>query len=1223
MSIDIDRFKSNLQTILPEGPDYTFLDFKDSPLFGIIEYMSNIVAFAELNGNAEQIKQTSSDFFRKQYALNQRKWSDYDLSLVYCVTSNNVNDSLLNEIQLDPYFCKKYVIDYTEEKKLNEQFDHLPFIPLISESVNNLIRPVSAKELLRNYAVETELINALVSPRKMSPERIISNCLAKEGIPKWTKTKTQHPKQSELSSESKSNPVHTKIKHLTVDNFRAYKHHDFDLDANVIVLFGNNGLGKTSFFEAFDFACTGSVLRLDDKFEVSSNLNRFNDSLKYLNSTDINDTSVKINLTHNSTDKELLRKLKDRTIAVTSENNINRKDSLQYITSPNEELLSMSVDNLVDLFRASHIFGQDLSKLTDDIFLQDSILDVNIISRMLSFQDYTEGIKKGSEVLDQLLKEFRNENKEIEKLNISLVEKDKQIKIYEKKFDTKISSDQLKKEIQEILNLLKEKVNIRFPKEITTDSIKNVRADLQSQLKMANNKKNNLKPINNKFDEYSKENNKVDNLNKEIKDYKAQEKLESDKKIDAEKKILESETILNDISHSIKENNIFLEYIQWLLGNYKNYRYNVEKISEEENEIKSLSEQLNNFIKQQKEIKNEIGKKNLSQEKNKKDLERLDNALLQLEELKLKLPEFNATKEKISKNNDLLKPLQVRLEAIKKEITSSNSKLNAGLRKLNTINEQIEILQQDQTEFKNLLENIEKYILSSECPVCGHEYTSKKELLDRLQSRIGTKNLTLEELQKNKIEITKNNRILSNNQKQYESDIREVNSQLQLIDDDMSALKLKNQKLEKLAISLDIKFGNTDSSKLINQAIESKKEEKRANRIEAKNISTLISTLERTDREITLKIKESENSIEEKNSLIQRYKKENKELESYTRDYKVTFQTEFEKIKLTEKETKQSDIILIKKRESHEKIISELKTKLKITCEKLLDINTSLKKLQKDLSASEKIINEYEVLLGNLKLKKGISKIDIEKLIDSTDLEIENLNDSIKEINRLELTLEASQSSAIVTKYKNEVQEEAKIKKSLEEKISKIEKWIKYFTDLVDELKSTRNESIGGYINNLGPLSSKIQKRLRSVYNFGEIKLESKDGKVFVKTQHSGNELLPTDYFSESQIQILILSLFFSTALTQNWSSFTPILLDDPVTHFDDMNCYAFTDLIRSIINTSNNKYQFIISTCEERLYALMKQKFQKMKGKAIFYEFKTIGENGPEIEKMYFGGEN
>ena len=68
------------------------------------------------------------------------------------------------------------------------------------------------------------------------------------------------------------------------------------------------------------------------------------------------------------------------------------------------------------------------------------------------------------------------------------------------------------------------------------------------------------------------------------------------------------------------------------------------------------------------------------------------------------------------------------------------------------------------------------------------------------------------------------------------------------------------------------------------------------------------------------------------------------------------------------------------------------------------------------------------------------------------------------------------------------------------------------------------------------------------------------------------------------------------------------------MTHFDDLNAYALLDVIRGVVETSESGHQFIVSTCEERLYRLMRQRFSKIKGKVAFYEFQSIGENGPVV---------
>ena len=109
----------------------------------------------------------------------------------------------------------------------------------------------------------------------------------------------------------------------------------------------------------------------------------------------------------------------------------------------------------------------------------------------------------------------------------------------------------------------------------------------------------------------------------------------------------------------------------------------------------------------------------------------------------------------------------------------------------------------------------------------------------------------------------------------------------------------------------------------------------------------------------------------------------------------------------------------------------------------------------------------------------------------------------------------------------------------------------------------------------------------------------------------------PTDFFSDSQRQILMLSIFLAGGLRQTWSGFAPVLLDDPVTHFDDLNAYAFVELLRGIISTSQYRWQFIISTCEERLFSLMQQKFSRLPTGSIFYEFVGMSEKEPIVVRQ------
>ncbi len=56
---------------------------------------------------------------------------------------------------------------------------------------------------------------------------------------------------------------------------------------------------------------------------------------------------------------------------------------------------------------------------------------------------------------------------------------------------------------------------------------------------------------------------------------------------------------------------------------------------------------------------------------------------------------------------------------------------------------------------------------------------------------------------------------------------------------------------------------------------------------------------------------------------------------------------------------------------------------------------------------------------------------------------------------------------------------------------------------------------------------------------------------------------------------------------------------------------------IRGLVNTSPGERQFFISTCEDRLFELMRKKFSGVAGGAKFYRFEAIGQDGPIVKEL------
>lgn len=228
---------------------------------------------------------------------------------------------------------------------------------------------------------------------------------------------------------------------------------------------------------------------------------------------------------------------------------------------------------------------------------------------------------------------------------------------------------------------------------------------------------------------------------------------------------------------------------------------------------------------------------------------------------------------------------------------------------------------------------------------------------------------------------------------------------------------------------------------------------------------------------------------------------------------------------------------------------------------------------------------------------------------------MDSLQDSI--IN-FEIAIDAGQISAALAKNQKDIESFRKQIRNLEKEREHFKSWLSYFDVILNKLEFLQNQALKEYMNKYGPLTSALQGRLRKVYGFGDIELVPEKGEIEVRVERKGERnIRPSDYFSESQIQSVMLSLFLSAALTQTWSSFAPILLDGPVEHFDDLNAYSLLDLIRGLIAKPGEGHQIIISTCENRLFRMLQQRFSKLNGKVIFYVFESIGKNGPKVKRL------
>lgn len=117
------------------------------------------------------------------------------------------------------------------------------------------------------------------------------------------------------------------------------------------------------------------------------------------------------------------------------------------------------------------------------------------------------------------------------------------------------------------------------------------------------------------------------------------------------------------------------------------------------------------------------------------------------------------------------------------------------------------------------------------------------------------------------------------------------------------------------------------------------------------------------------------------------------------------------------------------------------------------------------------------------------------------------------------------------------------------------------------------------------------------------LKLKSKDGQ----------QVNPSYIYSTGQINLILLSLFLSFAVQNNWSNLNCFFMDDPLQNMDYINIFSFVDVLRSILLNNPQAPQLFISTHDQKIYSFLKKKFRMLN--VCTLEFKSCGKNGPELE--------
>lgn len=186
-----------------------------------------------------------------------------------------------------------------------------------------------------------------------------------------------------------------KIDKVKIKNFRNYYgEHEFILDKTVTIIYGSNGFGKSSFFDAIEWCLTGEISRYDRSFErksvINHNCNFMNDECRVEIVFGGNTLSRSFKVVNNEYKRENLKVLTHKGTTLQGKEKVDNylKNSYSEGTIP---------DLFGSLIKQAHILSQD--QVTDFISKDDpkdrfnALADIMGLKNVLYFHENFKGIK--------------------------------------------------------------------------------------------------------------------------------------------------------------------------------------------------------------------------------------------------------------------------------------------------------------------------------------------------------------------------------------------------------------------------------------------------------------------------------------------------------------------------------------------------------------------------------------------------------------------------------------------------------------------------------------------------------------------------------------------------------------------------------------------------------------------------------------------------------------
>ena len=1147
------------------------------------------------------------DTFREYYDSHRRRLDAYELSFVYCVSADFPKlDQFRSRVETDVYFCRKFVVPIVDP--LERAFERLPFLPLASAGEGRP-RPPSAQTYLRQCGVPADLARYLAVPHQRGAANIVRECVEEESG--WTRRLFPESATSPLEQVGGETAA-VGLESLTIENFRAYRNRQvFDLSAPVTVLYGPNGFGKTSFFDAIDFAATGGVGRL----RISATSHRFERAVTHLDSS-AEDAAVSLTFRANGETRMVTRRVANRMQAELDEDRADRKKTLAAVTGGGVGFADR-IENVVSLFRATHLFSQEHPELARG-FEKDCALPPQVVSHILAFEDYASARSKGSEVVSELRGriEERRTNvtwliREIEDARSSIAEV----------LETAEASRDSSMPVRE-LETLRDRVEAAGLSIAEEESdrvfVRGCRAAIQVRLSQCEARIARLRKVVQKaarlptvLDEITSLSTRREELRADLVGKKR--RLEEAKVAQAENELKAS--ALYDKLVSVVS---LIDAIAWVRGNKTRY----EELSEAE---RTTTKRAGEGSRRVEDLLERRGIAQSELVRGEQALAAAATRIAGIEALSSSLDELARTSDEWRVDRGQIRALeadiakaQSEIEALNADAQALSSRLVRNDAKQLKVQRQIAALEEQASELSRLSAEVERYVHDGCCPLCGHDHGTVDGLLTRIREARAedvapVQRDALAELRVERDEVTRR-------LEQIRQAVEEHGYSLQQLEEERGHRVARIARFEEAADRLGItaelgqetSIGESIAAQRTQVAEATAEEEERRLVLqeELERMGANVADIDRAIGEVEAMVEGARNRLESIRS----------EVGALRDDHRAT------RVSL---DTDPATLVALDTRhqgelEGIESAFAEAKEAVKERRDaanhhrhKVSSLTAAVDDIGREIDALQEAVTDTKEGLMESGLEVDVDESEILRLLEEQTRESSQWMELQEFAVSVEIAMDTATTAAALQQQRQIIERKQRQIKEKRADIAVHKSWEVYFEELTKRVSVRQNEAVRNFAREYGPMASAIQQRLRPVYGFQGIETGSHEDTIRVRVTRGDETLVPYDYFSHSQQQTLLLGLFLTACMSQTWSSLSTVLLDDPINHFDDLNTYAFLDMIVGFLGGKSGPSQFVISTCDEDVFQLARSRLRHLGGDARFYQFAAIGADGPVVEEI------